>query len=58
MIGNIKEGEIGHGWPVQNQEEARMYYALNVAMTTWNETIRPYEENRENKCYLKQPKIK
>lgn len=34
MIGNIKEGEIGHGWPVQNQEEARMYYALNVAMTT------------------------
>ncbi len=34
MIGNIKEGEIGHGWPVKNQEEARMYYALNVAMTT------------------------
>ena len=52
MIGNIKEGEIGHGWPVKNQEEARMYYALNVAMTTWNENIGPYGENRENRGYL------
>ncbi|MGI9569727.1 MAG: hypothetical protein ACR2PH_08320, partial [Desulfobulbia bacterium] len=52
MIGNIKEGTIGHGWPVENQHEARMYYALNVAMTTWNENIGPYGENRENKGYL------
>ena len=52
MIGNIKEGEVGHRWPVKNQEEARMYYALNVAMTTWNEEIGPYGENRENRGYL------
>jgi len=52
MIGNIKEGTIGHGWPVKNPHEARMYYALNVAMTTWNENIGPYGENRENKGYL------
>ncbi|WP_167495773.1 reductive dehalogenase [Desulfosediminicola ganghwensis] len=52
MIGNIKEGTVGHGWPVQNPHEARMYYALNVAMTTWNEIIGPYGENRENKGYL------
>jgi len=52
MIGNIKKGTIGHGWPVKNPHEARMYYALNVAMTTWNENIGPYGENRENKGYL------
>lgn len=52
MIGNIKEGEVGHRWPVKNQEEARMYYALNTAMTTWNENIGPYGENRENRGYL------
>jgi epoxyqueuosine reductase len=52
MIGNIKEGEIGHGWPVKNPSEARMYYALNVAMTTWNENIGPYGENRENNGFL------
>ena len=52
MIGNIKDGEIGHGWPVKNSSEARLYYALNVAMTTWNENIGPYGENRENRGYL------
>jgi reductive dehalogenase len=52
MIGNIKEGEIGHGWPVKNPAESRMYYALNVAMTTWNEKIGPYGENRENTGFL------
>ena len=52
MIGNIKEGEIGHGWPVKNSSEARLYYALNVAMTTWNENSGPYGENRENRGYL------
>ena len=52
MIGNIKDGTIGHGWPVENPHEARMYHALNVAMTTWNENIGPYGENRENKGYL------
>lgn len=52
MIGNIKEGTIGHGWPVENPHEARIYHALNVAMTTWNENIGPYGENRENQGYL------
>lgn len=52
MVGNIQDGTIGHGWPVEDQTEARMFYALNVAMTTWNENVGPYGENRENKGYL------
>ena len=52
MIRNIKDGKIGHGWPVDNPVEARMFFALNVAMTTWNENIGPYGENRENRGFL------
>ena len=52
MIRNIKDSKIGHGWPVDNPAEARMFFALNVAMTTWNENIGPYGENRENNGFL------
>lgn len=52
MMRNIKNSEIGHGWPVDNSVEARMFFALNVAMTTWNENIGPYGENRENNGFL------
>ena len=52
MMRNMKNGEIGHGWPVEDSVEARMYFALNVAMTTWNENIGPYGENRENRGFL------
>ena len=52
MIKNIKQGKIGHGWPVEDSVDARMYYALNVAATTWNEFIGPYGENRENQGFL------
>ena len=52
MINNIKQGKIGHGWPVEDAVKARMFYALNVAATTWNEFIGPYGENRENKGFL------
>ncbi len=49
---NIQNGKIGHGWPVKDTFEARMWYALNVATTTWNQNIGPYGENRENRGFL------
>jgi hypothetical protein len=49
---NMKNAKIGHGWPVKDTVEARMWYALNVAATTWNENIGPYGENRENTGFL------
>jgi reductive dehalogenase len=52
MIKNVKQGKIGHKWPVENVIEARIFYALNVAATTWNDFIGPYGENRENKGFL------
>jgi reductive dehalogenase len=49
---NIQNGSIGHGWPVKDTIEARMWYALNVAATTWNDNIGPSGENRENMGFL------
>jgi hypothetical protein len=49
---NMQNGDIGHGWPVKDPVEARIWYALNVAMTTWNDNIGPYGENRENTGFL------
>ena len=49
---NMQNGKIGHGWPVKDTAEARLWYALNVAATTWNENIGPYGENRENRGFL------
>jgi reductive dehalogenase len=37
---------------VKDKIEARMWYALNVAATTWNDNIGPYGENRENTGFL------
>jgi reductive dehalogenase len=52
LIRNLKNGKIGHGWPVEDPIEARMFFALNVAATTWNDFIGPYGENRENRGFL------
>jgi reductive dehalogenase len=52
LIRNIKSGKIGHGVAVEDAIEARMFFALNVAATTWNNFIGPYGENRENKGFL------
>ena len=50
-IENMHHGYIGHGVPVADPIEARMFLALNVAATTWNEIIGPYGENLENKGF-------
>jgi len=52
LIRNVMEGKIGHGWPVKDVAEARMFVALNFAATTWNNIIGPYGENRENHGFL------
>jgi reductive dehalogenase len=52
MIRNARSGMVGDDWPVKDSTEARMFFALNVAMTTWNENIGPYGENRENRGFL------
>ena len=52
LIRNVKNGKIGHGWPVEDPIEARMFFALNIAATTWNNFIGPYGENRENRNFL------
>lgn len=52
LIRNVKDGKIGHGWPVEDPIEARMFFALDVAATTWNNFIGPYGENRENRKFL------
>ena len=52
LVYNAEDAKVGHGWPVDNPVEARMFFALNVAMTTWNENIGPYGENRENRGFL------
>lgn len=52
MIKNVREARIGHRWSVANRAEARMFFALNVAATTWNDFVGPYGENRENRGFL------
>lgn len=52
LIRNVKSGKIGYGVPVKDPIEARMFMALSVAASTWNNFIGPFGIGCENRGFL------
>jgi len=52
LIRNVKGGKIGYETPVKNPIEARMFMALSVAASTWNNLVGPFGDGLENKGFL------
>ncbi len=52
MIRNIKAGKIGYDVPVKDPVEARLFFALMVAMGTWNGFVGPFGSGYENRGFL------
>ena len=51
-IRNVKAGKIGYNVPVKDSFEARIFFALSVAMYTWNTFVGPFGSGHENRGFL------
>ena len=52
MVRNVKSGKIGYGVPVKDPIEARLFMALSVAASTWNNFVGPFGDGLENNGFL------
>ena len=52
LIRNVKSGKIGYGVSVKDPIEARLFMALSVAASTWNNIIGPFGDGKENQGLL------
>jgi len=52
LIRNVKSGKIGYDVPVKDPIEARMFMALSVATSTWNNFVGPFGDGLENRGFL------
>lgn len=51
-IRNIKAGKIGYNVPVKDSVEARMFFAMMAAVSTWNVFVGPMGSGLENRGFL------
>jgi reductive dehalogenase len=52
LVRNVKGGKIGYDVPVKDPIEARMFMALSVAASTWNNFVGPFGDGLENRGFL------